>query len=290
MNKEQRIKIIKSTATTRILNAMESSDKNWIQEWTGGNAELPVNPTTKISYSGINVMWLMMQGCPSNKWAGYKQWKKAGRQVKFEETGTDIIRVVPIQEKDENGKKTGETIPVIKVLKVFNESQLTDYEHQEVQATDPGWVHQEIDDMIKQLGINIQYGTEASYNHITDIITLPEQKAFKSTEGTAKQNYYGTKLHEISHWTGHESRLNRNLSKKDKIRYAKEELIAEFTATLLSAYYGIEHTPLKSHAQYLNGWIDILKVDNEVIWETAKTAHEAMDYIVTNGKSLAKVA
>ena len=109
-----------------------------------------------------------------------------------------------------------------------------------------------IDDMIKQLGINIQYGTEASYNHITDIITLPEQKAFKSTEGTAKQNYYGTKLHEISHWTGHESRLNRNLSKKDKIRYAKEELIAEFTATLLSAYYGIEHTPLKSHTPFKN--------------------------------------
>ena len=297
MTKEERIEFIKTTTTKKIIEAMESTDSNWIEEWTGGCTELPYNPTTKTPYSGTNIVWLMMQGRPSSKWAGYKQWQKVGRKVKLDENGrlgdntpTDIIKVVPVPKKDKDGNKTDEIIPIIKVLRVFNESQLDDYEPEVKETANPNWVHAEIDKMVKSLNVKIQYGGTPSYNHQTDIITLPEQQDFKPTEGTAEQNYFATKLHELGHWTGHKNRLDRNLCQRDKVRYAKEELVAELTATLLSAYYGIEHTPLKSHAQYLNGWISMLKSDDQVMWEASQKAYEAMDFILKNSKQIKKVA
>jgi len=108
---------------------------------------------------------------------------------------------------------------------------------------------------------------------------FPTQQAFKDAAG-----YYGTALHELGHWTGHPSRLDRwTLAENYKFgdtKYAKEELRAELASVFLAAEKGIPHDP-QNHAAYVGSWIQALKQDKNEIFRAAHDASKAADLLLS---------
>jgi antirestriction protein ArdC len=117
-------------------------------------------------------------------------------------------------------------------------------------------------------------GTRAYYQPATDEIHLPPQKAFVSVG-----DYYNVALHELTHWSGHPSRCNRDLSGRfGDAGYAAEELIAEMGAAFLCAHCRIDGE--LRHASYLESWLRVLRTDKRAIFVAASKAQQAADYIL----------
>jgi antirestriction protein ArdC len=107
-----------------------------------------------------------------------------------------------------------------------------------------------------------------------DFIQVPPQPAFHE-----QINYYRTCFHELGHWTGHTSRLARDLSGAMGSRnYAREELVAEMASAFVCATLGI--VPTVRHADYLGSWLDVLREDNRAIFRAASLATKAADFIL----------
>ena len=117
-------------------------------------------------------------------------------------------------------------------------------------------------------------GREAFYVPALDFVQVPPQPAFFE-----QINYYRTCLHELTHATGHPSRLARSLTNvfgsKD---YAREELVAEMGSAFLCAALGIE--PTVRHADYLASWLEVLREDNRAIFRAASAATKAADWLL----------
>nr|WP_221893249.1 zincin-like metallopeptidase domain-containing protein [Pusillimonas minor] len=121
-------------------------------------------------------------------------------------------------------------------------------------------------------------GGRAFYRPSTDEIYVPPREAF-----TTPENYYATVLHELTHWTGHASRLDRNFSKTSRFgdeSYAFEELVAELGAAFLVGHFGFVAATVENHASYMASWIKVLKNDKNAIFTAAKHAGAAMDYLL----------
>ena len=113
---------------------------------------------------------------------------------------------------------------------------------------------------------------------------MPERALFAATPtSSATECYYSTLAHELTHWTGHTSRLARDFSGRfGSSAYAFEELVAELGAAMLCAELGISIEPRADHAQYLNGWISVLKGDNGAIIKAASLAKQAAAFITAD--------
>ena len=119
----------------------------------------------------------------------------------------------------------------------------------------------------------------AFYSPASDSIQMPPRNGFVATEtSTANETYHSTLLHELGHWTGHKSRLDR-LDLKSQHGYAFEELIAELAATYQCVRLGVSSAPRADHAQYLSGWLAALRGDKRLIVKAASRAQAAVDYI-----------
>jgi hypothetical protein len=166
------------------------------------------------------------------------------------------------------------------VYTVFNAEQMDGIPpHQPKQRQD--WEIAETGERILQnSGANIRHdqNDRAFYNRAQDAIHLPPRDASRSAP-----DYYGTALHELAHWSGHPSRLNRQTLNESyrfgDTNYAKEELRAELTSVFLAAERGIPHNP-EQHAAYVFSWVGTLKNDKNEIFRAAKDAHTAADFII----------
>jgi antirestriction protein ArdC len=120
-------------------------------------------------------------------------------------------------------------------------------------------------------------GNSAFYSPTMDAINLPEVETFKS-----QPEYYATKLHEVTHSTGHPSRLNRFKESESGIfgseTYSAEELVAEMCAASLVAFCGMV-APVANSAAYLRSWATRLRKDPKQIMGAAKRAEAAYDYL-----------
>ena len=136
---------------------------------------------------------------------------------------------------------------------------------------------EECEDFIKLSGATIQHGgNSAHYAPASDYIQLPAREDFKS-----KQDYYATALHELSHWTGHKSRIDRDFSKSKRwgdSAYAFEELVAELGAAMLCAHLKIDGQ--LQHASYVASWLKVLKQDSKAILKAGAEAQKILDYLV----------
>ena len=113
------------------------------------------------------------------------------------------------------------------------------------------------------------------------MIVLPPREAFVGTPTISPaEAYYATAFHELTHWTGHESRCNRQLDRRfGDAAYAAEELVAELGAAFLCADVGVSPEPRADHAQYLGHWLGLLKADKRAIFTAASKASEAVAYL-----------
>src|SRR5205807_2983147 len=109
-----------------------------------------------------------------------------------------------------------------------------------------------------------------------DAIQLPVPEAFRDAE-----SYAATKAHELTHWTKHPSRLDRDFGGKrfGDTGYAREELVAELGAAFLCADLGITPEPREDHASYLAHWLQILREDKRAIFSAAADAQRAVDFL-----------
>ena len=276
------------TITNKLITRIEAADlANSIGRlWTGGNFThfAPTTATTGNYYNGFNILALYIAGTdnghPTAEWATYRQWATEGAQVRKGETGTQIVKWVPIKSKDANkpstnGEDEQKTALVPKIYSVFNAAQIDGHDTPTTQPIEP------IDaaaQFITNTRAIINRGSgRAFYSLTTDTITLPNIDQFISTEA-----HYAVTLHELTHWTGAAHRLNRDLGHaKDSPEYAFEELIAELGAAMLCARLNITPEPRDDHAIYLKHWLSALQDDPKHIVTAASKARAAIEHLET---------
>lgn len=178
-------------------------------------------------------------------------------------------------EDGENGEER--VIPLLRYSSIFNADQVDGYADPDAEGFEPPNAAETVaacDAYIAASGADVRLnGGRAYYNPGEDYIGLPSPELFRSTEGR-----YSTAFHELTHWTGHPSRLDRQLSTRfGDASYAAEELIAELGACFLSAAQGIEPEPREDHAQYIAHWIRLLKSDSRAIFTAAARASDAVE-------------
>jgi len=132
---------------------------------------------------------------------------------------------------------------------------------------------------VASTGANIVHGgNRACYVISTDRVHMPSLDSFRDAE-----SYYATLLHELTHWTRHKTRLNREFGRKrwGDAGYATEELVAELGSAFLCADLGITAEPREDHASYLASWLEVLKSDKRAIFTAAAYAQRAADFLNT---------
>jgi antirestriction protein ArdC len=277
--------------TRRIIGDLETGRVPWVQPWgRSGSAPpgLPRNALTARNYSGVNVLILwgavIEQDWPSQSWLTFRQALDAGGSVRRGEQGTTVVyadRFTPEGEKAKARETGGEAkaIPFLKRFTVFNVAQCEGL--RSGLADDPAPLPERevvpvAESVIAASGVDFRIGGDrAFYVPSLDFVQVPPQPAFYQ-----QINYYRTCLHELTHATGHGSRLARDLTNgfgsKD---YAREELIAEMGSAFLCAALGIE--PTVRHADYLASWLEVLREDNRAIFRAASAASKAADWLLT---------
>jgi antirestriction protein ArdC len=283
--------------TAKIIHELEQGRLPWVQPWgrpngngAGINPSLPRNALTSRSYSGVNVLILwgevIEQGYPTQSWLTFRQALEAGGNVRKGEHGATVVyadRFTPEKEK-ERARQTGEdakAIPFLKRFTVFNIAQCEGLRPALVErAADPALLpDREIvpvaEDVIAASGVDFRIGGDcAFYAPGEDFVQVPPQPAFFE-----QINYYRTALHELTHATGHASRLDRKLVTQFGTKdYAREELVAEMGSAFLCAALGI--VPTVRHADYLGPWLDVLREDNRAIFRAASAASKAADWLL----------
>lgn len=286
---------------TEIIDALEKGTAPWIKPWKGSEIRenAPFNPITGKQYEGINFVNLSIKGMVLGgdpRWMTYKQANSINAQVKKGEKGTAIQYWKFTQQvdkrdeegkviKDEQGKPIQETIklenPRVFYATVFNATQIDGLKPLEedlgVKEVLTEFTPIEAAETIiknSQANINHVAGNRAFYSPSMDKIQLPLKEQFNS-EG----DYYVTALHELGHWSGHESRLNRDLSHPfGSTGYAKEELRAEIGSYMLSSKLGIDFNPEQHHA-YIENWVSILEDQPTEIFRASADASKIASFI-----------
>lgn len=259
----------------------------WVKPWGANQAKgLPVNALTGRPYRGCNVLLLLATPFASRGWLTFKQVSSVGGKVIKGSRATDIFFFTTIQ-KEKEDTKTGEKvlvdIPCLKNFKVFNLEQIELPEDAPIKYRPEETAEAPIDDngifdeCEKLLNLAVWYedDTKAYYIPSRDEIHLPNRRAFSSLSG-----FWGTAMHELSHWTGHESRLNRDMCHSfGSQKYAREELIAEVSSWLLAVTLGTPHTPQNS-ASYLASWVRDFKDKPRELYSAISQAQKVVDYLL----------
>ena len=142
-------------------------------------------------------------------------------------------------------------------------------------ATDPVLAIAEADTIITVSGATFNIGGDAAfYSPVHDFVQVPPQAAYHEPI-----NWYRTALHELGHWTGHTSRLDRDQKGTFGSQpYAREELVAELAAAFTCASLGI--APTVRHSDYVASWLTVLREDDKAIFRAASAASKAADYLL----------
>ncbi|HEX4133238.1 MAG TPA: zincin-like metallopeptidase domain-containing protein [Bryobacteraceae bacterium] len=289
--------------TDNIVRMLERGVAPWQKPWEPGANSLgiPFNPNSERAYRGGNAIHLMatglQRGYEDPRWMTYKQASDNGWQIRRGERGTQIEYWEVKQSLDKtqpsppdgagdgstatgNGANAEKSRLIHRVYTVFNAQQIeripphTPKQQTIFEAVQAG------EQILKNSGANIAHdqADRAFYSRSQDSIHLPPKDAFKGAAA-----YYGTALHELAHWTGHPSRLDRSTLTESyrfgDANYAKEELRAELASVFLAAQRGIPHNP-EQHAAYVNSWIGALKRDKNEIFRAAHDASLATDFIL----------
>jgi len=274
--------------TQTVVRLLERGVKPWTQPWTGGaGGGMPLRHNGQ-GYRGINVLILWGQaqeaGYSAPCWMTYRQALALGGQVRKGEHSTQVVFYgMGLRDAEhgegEDGRKQ---FRFIRTFNVFNAEQIDGLPqrfHAERAASAPVAERiPELDAFTRKTGADVRHGGgRAFYRMSDDFIQLPEFAAFPDAE-----RYYATLAHELTHWTRHPSRLDRDMGRKrwGDEGYAAEELVAELGAAFLGAELGMRPDHVEDHAAYISGWLKVLRDDHRFIFIAAARAQEAADYLL----------
>jgi len=278
---------IHAQVTDRILAQLQQGVRPWVKPWSTGGLG-PVRPTrsTGERYRGINTLILWeaadLAGYTAPTWITFKQALEAGGHVRKGETGTTVVYASTFSrtlEDQATGDSVEAEIPFLKTYTVFNVEQCDDLPSTLTAKPTPAPEPQRIDaaeTFVANTGVSlVPGGDKAFYAPSEDVVAMPARQAFTSAEA-----FYSTLLHELVHWSGADTRLTRTFGQRfADTAYAREELVAELGAAFLCADLGIEGSPREDHAAYLDHWLGVLKEDKRAIFQAARFASQASDYL-----------
>ena len=268
--------------TDRIITALEAGAPPWVRPWSGEAEPVPVNAGSKRAYRGINRLLLTLEGqvrgFSRNGWLTYRQAAELGGQVRGGEHGATVVFYKQHEVPDEDDTTAKRVVPLLRSFTVFNLAQIDGLpEHIAQPAPPPTWSPlDEAERLLVDSGATIQHGGfSAFYSPADDVIQLPERGCFAGAE-----DYYATATHELSHWTGHPSRCNRQLTTRfGEAAYAMEEMIAEMSSAFVCAHLRIDGR--LQHASYIDHWLQVLRSDKRAIFTASAKAQQAADYLLT---------
>lgn len=240
-------------------------------------------------YKGVNalILWSATaeNGFNSPFWLTYRKAQELGGQVNKGEKGTTVVyyKTVTKADIDEEGEETTSVIPFAREYTVFNAQQVSGLPASFYPASPSAIVGEMrprleiVEQFVAKTRAVIQHGgNQPYYIPVLDKIQMTVPQAFRDME-----SYYATLAHELIHWTGHSSRLDRNLERQrfGDVNYAKEELLAEIGAAFLCAGLGITPEVREDHAAYIDSWLKVLRQDRRAIFKAASGAQRAINYL-----------
>jgi antirestriction protein ArdC len=274
----------------RIMELLEQGTIPWRKPW---NAEgnMPKNLVSRKEYRGINLFLLNAMPYSSSYWMTFKQAQDKGGTVRKGEKSTMVIfwkwldRTGAVSEPDEAdaaGSWKGK-VPMLRYYNVFNVEQCDGIKVPESNDTVNEFSPIErAEEIISTMPCrpDIRYGgNRAYYSPGLDYVQLPNKHTFNSSE-----EYYSTCFHELTHASGHITRLGRKSILEPSYfgshEYSKEELVAEMGSAFLCGYSGIEQNTLENSAAYILGWLKVLKNDKKLLVHAGALAQKAVDYIL----------
>ncbi len=294
-NKAERKDVYK-VITDKVIELLEQGLVPWRKTWKGENcnssSDAPRNFLSKKAYQGINLFMLNCTPYQSPYFLTYHQAKEKGGQVRKGEKGFPIVFwKFNEYENPDTGKI--KTVPFARYSTVFNLEQcdgIKKPEEKKPEENKPSRNKQHDFKPIKHAEAivkgyigkpNIKHAEQrAYYVPSVDYVNMPEKDTFENPE-----TYYNVLFHELTHSTGHKTRLDREgISAPhffgDKV-YSKEELIAEFGATFLSSECGISNDGmLNNSASYIKGWARKLKQDKKLLIQASGMATKAVNKIL----------
>jgi antirestriction protein ArdC len=270
--------------TARFIDQLKKGTVPWQKPWMGVQ-----NIVSKKPYRGINSLILGGSDFQSPYWLTFKQAHDLGGNIKKGEKATPVIYYKLFEKRDDHGNLVLESngrptrIPFIRWSNAFNLDQTEGIEPPAQTTT------QEVIQPLEKASSIVrdtklcpiqEAGFIAAYSPAEDVIRMPAKKTFRSPEA-----YYQTLFHEMTHATGHASRLDREgITQPVKFgseRYSKEELIAELGASFLSNEAGIlNQVQFDNSAAYLGSWIERFQNDPKMIFTASSQAQRSTDFIL----------
>ncbi|MDM7957051.1 zincin-like metallopeptidase domain-containing protein [Blastomonas sp.] len=282
--------------TDQILAELEAGRVPWVQPWDNSHAGigLPFNAASQRRYSGVNILTLWhavtSRGFTGHGFLTFRQATALGGTVRRGERGTPIVytrRIAPDDRRersDDREASSDKGFSFLKFFTVFSVDQcegLPDAIQASPEPVPDGFILPTAQALIDATGADFRIsGPEAYYSPTHDFVAVPRPEAFHEPI-----NWYRTAFHELAHWAGHSSRLNRDQSGAfGSVTYGREELVAEMAGAFVCAALGI--APTVRHADYIGSWLAILREDHRAILRAASAASKAADYLLAFQRDL----
>jgi antirestriction protein ArdC len=283
--------------TQRIIECLQAGTAPWIRPWEAGNIpDRPYNPVSQAVYRGLNTIYLsiaaLMKGYDDPRWMTFLQCNSKSWNVRRGEHAETICYFSRTTTRAEEDPDTHEKVkrtyqlerPIFRYACVFNACQIEGIGPLDRKIFERRFDPlQKAEEIIHSHNPVIIYdqGNACFYRPSTDSIHLTPVAQFRSQD-----LYYSTVLHEMGHWTGHSTRLDRNISNLyGTPAYAREELRAEIASYMLSSDIGISYDPT-NHASYIASWIEVLDQDKTEIFKASNDAERILHFIVGQGRSI----
>lgn len=263
-----------------IMEKLASGKAPWKQTWNEfGPAR---NYLSKKAYRGINALILNNTEFEYPLYLTFLQVKELGGRIKKGSKSIDVIYWKTLElEKEEKIKR----IPFLRYYNVFNVECVEGVKLKLPTkfVNDSNEYCETVINGMHNKPMIVHGGDQPYYNWKEDRIKIPHRDNFILSD-----EYYATLFHELSHSTGHESRLNRDTCMKPAIYgskdYCKEELIAEIATCFLCGEVGIANTTIDNSTAYIRFWLErlnlMLKEDNKIFVKTSALAQKAADFIM----------
>jgi len=281
---------IRNRVTQQIIEKLETGVRPWFKPWNADHAAGRITRPLRhngLPYQGANILMLWMsaeaQGFACPYWMTYQQAKELGGHVKKGEHGSPVVYASSFKktETTDEGQEIEEEIPFLKEYTVFNAEQCAGLPpHFYALAEPPQGKLERIehaDRFYANTGARIEHGGNRAYYALeSDYVRMPLFETFRDAE-----SYAATLAHELTHWTRHPSRLNRDMGRKKwgDAGYAMEELVAELGSAFLCADLCITPEVREDHASYLQEWLKVLKEDKGAIFTAASHASKAVEFL-----------